>query len=569
MMEGIAKGAQLAQISTEEMTRTVAGINQAFGGPETAQQFDRLTRSFFKLTAEAPGGIAFGPQFVTQLPQLAAVSRLARISPAQMYGLYLTTLRTGGSPATAGRGLQYLLQSIAVPASDESRKALKQAGIDPTMVQQQGGYAALKTLIAHAKSLGISGDITAAAKTPDEVLDLLEGATPTEIGQGLGISGKGLDWLSQAIGRIHGVRALVTLIAQSNQAIDRMEADQKMLAQAYSGNEKAQRDFARTWDKFVKQQPLKAAQIAIDGMRRSMIELLERPANFIGRQVSRVGAAAVEHPKWAHRAEAGGMAFLALYGISRAMGRNPLGRAGGFLGRLTGAAGQTWMTQNAIKDAMGPEAGIRGASPQNPLYVTVVRDLFGGGGRGGGDPIIPGAPGKGPGGRGKLPWLLPAGLGASLVGTAAFAAIMSTPNASGIQVPNVDPRRFPRLARVGSDERIGGRDPRLSVYRMFREGRITAPQAEQRLRNVQSQLPRLRQLTEILNRFSPRHPVTVTQIQRQRIQRIHGRANLVLDIRLEKDGKIKTKRVHVPVDMFKNGVYPSNRGNPRTSRKVN
>lgn len=231
------------------------------------------------------------------------------------------------------------------------------------------------------------------------------------------------------------------------------------------------------------------------------------------------------------------------------------------------------MTQNAIKDAMGPEAGIRGASPQNPLYVTVVRDLFGGGGRGNDPttpPIVTDVPGKtsrfGRAVRfaGKV-----TAIGA-ITAAAAEAGNELRGGRGGLEFGLDYPVDFYKRLWRGMTRSHRQRDPREIIMGQYRHGQLSRQDAQRQVAVAGRQLPQLQRLSEIINRFSPRQPVTtVLGIQRRHREMIHGRAQIVLDIRLEKDGKIRTKRVHVPVDMFKNGVYPSNRGNPRTNRKVN
>ncbi len=381
MTREISKGAQLAQVSAEDLTRAVAGMTQAFAMTHGVENVGRFTRGFYALTSQAPGGIAYGPQFIQQMAPLAAVSRFANIDPAQMMGLYLTTLRTGGTPATAGRGLQYLLQSISVPASDEARKALKKAGITPDVVQQKGGVPALQMLIEHARGLGLrKSDEKKIGSLSVDQLDMLEGMAPEQVGPALGISGKGLDFLSQAIGRIHGIRALITLMAQQAAPTgDQMAKDIALVREAMSDTEKAHSDFARKWQEFARRQPLRAAATSVDVVQRQIIEAFQPLANLAARGISRVGGKAIQDPETTQRVIQGGGALLAALGIAKAtgLGGKYLGRVPG-IGGLFGGAGRAFVATNAAEAAMTGAALGPGMSPQNPLFVIVVGQIFGG-----------------------------------------------------------------------------------------------------------------------------------------------------------------------------------------------
>ena len=347
MTAAIAKGATIAQVPVEELTKTVAGMTTAFGRPQNLAEFNKFMAGFFTLTSEAPGGIQAGPQFVQALPQLAATARLANITPEQMFGTYLTGLRTAGTPATVGRGQQFMWQSLAVPASDEAEKALRGAGITSQSVQQRGGAWALGRLITHAKSLGVTGAAEAdKIKFTDEQMNMLETLPPEAIGGTLGISGKGAEFLSTAMGRIHAVRQVIAIMSQEGGAVAGQDIG-KMNTNMNNASAGA-KVVGDQFKKFADQNPLLAMQMAMDNTRRQMMTALQPvidpAAKGIARLGSRIAEEQLEHPeRTRHRIQGAmiGGAGLALLKLLRP------GAFGG-VGRLSGRA--TWHGRSSICD---------------------------------------------------------------------------------------------------------------------------------------------------------------------------------------------------------------------------
>ena len=522
MVEELSKGATLAQVPVQDLTKAVTGMNQAFGAPQNLANIQKGTRGFFSLVSEAPGGIAAGPQIIQQLPQLSATSRLANINESQMLGLYLTTLRAGGTPATAGRGLQYFLQSVAVPQSKEAATAMKQAGITPETVQQRGGMWAISRLLGHAQSLGATGTTTAAGKLKgmtDEDLSMLEGLDPAAVGGTLGISGKGFEFLHKSIGRIHGIREAILLMAQKGD----IGKDIGIITEAQS-NEKAALDaYRKAWEEFERNNPLQAAAISIDTMRRQMTTALEPAINAFAGKISDLGQwfndQAMAHPeRTRHRTQIGmGVGGAALF--LNAIGA--FGGAGRFMGRIGGAAGQAFVTKTAMQAATTGAALGPGMSPQNPLYVIVVGEIFGKAVTG--DPTVPPvAPVPG----GKTSWwkrAVPAlGMRAALPFAAAWAATDALPD-----IGQGDLKIDPSLKGFKKDwKTISGAGG--SAW-------------------------------DFMQGMNPANLGT---------QRITGQASVAVDVNINQAGtKVTRKRVHVPVELFNvGGNTPSSRGGrPRRS----
>jgi hypothetical protein len=518
----ISQGAQLATVPVDDLTRSITGMNQAFGRTQNMKNIQQGIRGFTELVYRAPGGVAYGPQFIQQLAPLGAVSRLANITPEQMYGLFLTETRIGQTPATAGRGLQYLLQSIAVPTSKGHAAALRQAGVTPEAVQQKGGLWAIRQIIKKMKTMGVTGDLNKASKISDETLDTLETADPAQQRSGLGISGRGIEFAQKTIGRIHGVRALIALLAQE-EANKRMTRDQELIASAMADTEEAQQIYAKRWDDFARRQPLQAAAVSFDVMRRSVATAFEPGLNFGARQVTRVGEIVHDHPRAAHRTALAGGALIAALALSRGGGITGLFRRGGSMIPRAIAAG----------DIAAGAAQPRGFSPQKPLYVIVVGELFGPGRTTSPGPLggIPGAGGKAgkPSFWKKVPFLPIAGVTA----TAALADVVAL------------------LATPGATESGAAEEKKKMIARDLKP------------------YPRLRKILE-KDQYTDIEKKAIDALfqgdkkhlfPKAAMEILKGEANVTMDINLKHpDGTVQRKKVHVPVDLWSGGKVPSSRG---------
>lgn len=552
MVTDLAEGAQLAQTPVDEITKAVTGMVQAFQLPPTRENFNKLLRDYITLIRRAPGGPAAGQQIIQQLAPLAAVSRLANVSPQQMFGLMTTSLRFGGTPATAGRGLQFLLQSISAPHKQE-RGALAQAGVTPEFVQQFGGLAAIRAVMRHARGLGIQGAGNLRG-LPDETIDSLDTAGMAGL-KDLGVSGRGIEWLQKAIGRIHGVRNIITLMTQAtagpagggNFAADIEAADRafKGIGREGAGVEAQFRDFARD-------QPLKAAGIALHNIALEAPRALEGLINPVARQVAGLGTFAMRHPQGTRTVMQGAAAFMAAMGLARGLGAlRGGGGIRGFFGALGRFGGQRFVQERALEAATNAQrAGVLGGSPQNPLYVTVVGQLFGGQTPGPGGGGILGDVEKG---AKKAPWwarlnrfgaLGKVGLGVAGIGAAAeVGATFAAMKLGEATAPKKD---------------YSWGDLAHDLSRPFRGG---GQQQQQKVAGVAA----IDHLNNILRPFHRRDPIyEVTRIYSQRKQMIHGKAEITLNVDLmTSQGKVR-KTIHVPMNLIQNsnGVSPSQRGQP-------
>lgn len=597
----LAEGAQLAQVPVEDLTKGITGMIQAFGERPTQANFSGLTRGFITLTHRAPGGIAAGPQVIQQLGPAALAANIAHVSPQQLLGLTTTVLRAGGSPATAMRGLNFLLQSIATPNKQEA-KVLAGIGITPDFVQRQGGVAAILKLVQAMKNKGVSGNI--ARNAPIFLADETQLSDVEGMGvqgmAGLGVGGQGLQLGQRAVGRVHAVRALVALLRGLNSGT--FQSDITAVNNSILGIGKEGRSLEDQFADFRKQQPLKAASIALQGLALEIPRSLEKVMNPIARVVDRGAGFAIHHQRATRNVMFGTSAFLAAMGIANIVSRVTGGR-GGLIGRfgrlLPGGGGRGFVTERAIADATNPaRAGVLGGSPQEPMYVTIVGPPLLGPGFGGG--------GGGPSGLGgkaedqitkNAPWLYAFrdrlfGRGIPKVGlkglsTAALLFGAELPAAGDIlsMARGKDPFKATDKGKMGAYPPIVQRYFKLDERNELvpRKGTpqniidaLNASRSGGKILgifpgghrdvdpNKAARLIKGAQLTElnaILAQFHRRDPIYgVTRINSQHKEIIRGKAEVVLDVNLTTEkGKSRTT-IHVPFDMYANGRNPSSRG---------
>jgi hypothetical protein len=423
MMREISLTAQLAQTDSETASKAVFGMLQTFGMPVNLTNIRRMSRSISELITQVPGGPEAGRQIFTQYPQLAAAYLMGGGTPAQMFGNYQTLLRAGGSPSTGGRGLQYLIQTLANPGAqtNASRAALGSIGINQQFIQQHGVERALAVLLAHVRSLGATAQ-GGARSISDDQLDALftDGSASINQMHQLGIGGRGSEFLNTAIPRIHGVRAAVLLATQRDQHSDNLQmvTDLNRQRNAWDGTADAVNNYNKQIDNLTGPQQMQRASIAIQGLQQQALQTIQPGLNLAARGVTGIGAAANRHP---HVASA---AMLAALGIGAGFG----------VRRFLRGAGSAVVRANAVHAALTP-GGVLGDSPQNPLYVVVVGNLF--------KESVGGGP-TGPGGAKPISWWrkawnrmppviggIGAGtLGTAALGTAALAAVLASSGAA-------------------------------------------------------------------------------------------------------------------------------------------
>lgn len=368
ILEQIAQTARLSLTPVDEATKGISGLLVAFNQPVNQNNVQRFLAEYQRAVFTVPGGASAGPQIIQQLPQLSMVSRLANLSPEQMFGLLNTTLRAGGNPATSARGLQYLIQGLSQPPSDEAGKALSGIGVTPEFVQRQGGLPALLRLIQEVRTRGVKGNTGALKAMTPEVLDELQASGGSLNLSGLGISGEGAEFARTAVGRIHGVRALILLAAARDTAIDDIRAMSDL------GNDHAAqvKELRSSWQRFADEAQLRQASMAVDQIGLDLAQAFEPLLNFGARGIGQLRNVVDRNPDaFAYGAAGIGGAYGAYRLLGGMRGRGALGR-----GLPLGAA-----ALDTIQD-IGAPGGHKGDSPINPLWVAVAYSLSGMGGLG-------------------------------------------------------------------------------------------------------------------------------------------------------------------------------------------
>jgi hypothetical protein len=494
MVEDIAKAAQIAQTGAEDATKAFTTMNIAFGRGNTRETVRGAANMFSALISLAPGGRMAGHEIIGQMGPLSSVFALGHGTPEQMMSLTLGALRFGGTPSTSLRGLQFLAQSIVQPSTPAAAKALAGIGITPKTVEQQGIYSNLIRFLKHVQSLGVKGNVKNLAKLPDETLTEIEsiygpGALETIPG---GISGAGAKFTKTAIGRIHGIRAAVVLASQLDRrgGVSSLAENLKTMQNAETGNVDDTLKLSAQWNRLSKEAKLTEAARAVEAMRMDILTVFEPILNLAGKQVVGLRGVVSRHPEAFTYGAAG---FLGAWATASRVRRLPLGRS--FVGA------------QAIQDTLSG-GNIPGQSPQNPLYVIVVGQIFGGGRGPVPAPVLgPHGPAPRPTGS-RLGRLARGARGFGIFGAAAgligAPAVMDYIDRQKAIKEEIDSTRlldflthdqggtFIGAPMMGIGVRVGEKRPSLTsrearVLNALKKGNITKETAERRLRQIGSE----------------------------------------------------------------------------------
>jgi len=205
----------------------------------------------------------------------------------------------------------------------------------------------------------------------------------------------------------------------------------------------------------------------------------------------------------------------------------------------------------AAMAAMSGNPGILGATPQNPMYVSVINDLFGGGTPG------PGVGPKPPGGGGGLPkvfgWFRGAGnwlKGGALDSVGAISRWGAMGSAGLAEIPGIfdTPMWWPGKMNPYYHRRNPGWENFLSLGLVNRETGMISPQAYPSI---------LHQANRVLGAREGR----ILGIESMKKEMLHGKVDFALVIdQVDASGKSVRRTVHVPVDIWSGGNHPRNRG---------
>ena len=553
IMEDVAKAARLAQTPVEDLTQAATTMNIAFGRENNLQNIKSFNRMWFALISTAPGGVAAAPTIAQAMPGLASMFQMApghqpaKLGQAQMMALTLGVLRTGMPAATAMRGLTYLIQSIAQPTGG-AKTALAGIGITPEFVQSRGVFPAVMKLL-HQISPVSGGQARRLGAIPEDTLDQTN-ALP-------GIPASEMARLRAMIPRIHGIRAAIILASQLQQrgAVRSITQDLQDMTQAEDDHARAAQDLNKAWQRANKRMKLQQAQVAINTMGLQVAQMFEPALNFAAK-----GPIGLSHLMQHHRgiATMAGRTMVGLLtggAIARFLrvGNLPGIRRIPGMSRLFGGGMGMVPQMMAVQSALTANPGILGGSPQNPMYVSVINDLFGGGatkpGGGGGGGFHPFGWIKGAGkwvGGGGLTGLLMRGGGAipryaGMAGTMFAAEMPMIPDAWNWIAHGVDPTTGQRIPTHGFLN---------ALNRTFNLGYHTDFQTARGYHHALARANRL---------IGGGHIENIASFKKGEF---HGKVdfNLLID-QVDANGKLVRRTVHVPVDIWSGpNKHPRNRG---------
>lgn len=552
MLEQISQGAKLAQTPVEALTQAATTMQIAFGRASSPTSIGQFTRMWERLIGIAPGGVVSAPSIAQAMPSLASMFQLApgkgvpaNVGQAQLMTLTLGALRTGMPASTAMRGVTYLLQSLAQPTG-KARGALAGIGITPQFVQEKGIYAAVTRLLTtiapvsrtRAQQLG---------QIPDEALSedsALPGIPASEMGR-----------LRTMVPRIHGIRAAIILASQLQQRGNVESLNQDLQGMLNVQNEQSQeaKQLADAWANFRKRSRLSDAANQINVMALQVAQTFEPVFGFVAQHgVMPAGKFMRSHRELTRDVVLGGAGFMAAMGVARFAGAGNLpglNRIPGLRGLLGGNAGRGFVLANAAQAAFSGNSAL-GASPQNPLYVVVVGEIFGGG------TAAPGTRGGGGGGavdNAVKTWL---GLRAAraIAGRAGGAAI------KGLR------------GGAGALELFGAEMPMLpDVWNAVAHG-VDPTTGQKRnqawyknLLGMNSDFDTAQQFQNALKRAQRMYPGT-TNIESFNKGKLHGRAEVYMTLDINQNGKVIRRKVHVPLDIWSHGRSPSIKANSGSKR---
>lgn len=350
----ISQASKLAQVNAEDATKAFTTMNVAFGRQTNFQNIHRMAQEFFILTREAPGGIAAGAQVITQLGQLATVTRLAQGTPENMMGLLLGTLRSGIPPAQAGRGLQFLLQTIGLPGqqSKASREALASVGVRPGVDMPL--MERLNRIFGRARKLGMKGNLGRITHMDDESLDAIDQA-----GGGvsdLGLHGPGAEFLGKIFHRIHALRTALALLQQANKG--QLQTDLNDMNEVIRGHVSDVNDMDKAWRRFANQAKLQQIGVTLNAMSLQIVKSFEPLLNLPAGPLRKMADVMTAHPK-----ETTLGAWATVAGVAA------LGGARYLRGGAAKGAG-------ALQAAQSLAGEVPTGALTNPFYVRVIGGIF-------------------------------------------------------------------------------------------------------------------------------------------------------------------------------------------------
>jgi hypothetical protein len=533
MLTQIGQAATIAQTPILDLTQAVTTQQIAFGRPVNKQTIGQATRMWQELILQAPGGPSASSTIAQAMPSLASMFQLGRgkdvppnVAQAQMYGLTLGALRTGMPASTAMRGLTYLLQSIAQPTG-KARGALAGIGITPQFIEQHGINAALMKLL---QTVTHTGNTKALAQIPDDTLDTMD-----QTGANLpGIPASEMIKLRTMIPRIHGIRAAIILASQLRHqgSVMSVGEDIQTMLDVQNENSSQTKALATAWQNYRKRARLQEASNAINTMSLQVAQTFEPILGFVAQHAVTPLAGAMQHHRTATKIGVGAAA---------------LGIGGLMFRRLLGFGGGNRIAQIEAAQAAISGSSVLGGSPQNPLYVIVVGQLFSSG------PKLPTTPGgiikdaESAAKTGGILGIAKAAFGFAKRGGKGIYGTIAGGTASIEEALSMKAGSLAKIAKFGGPAAVAS-----TIFDYFYNAQNAGTANEGIFPQVKKLFPGL------------------TAIESSKRGMFQGHAEVFMTIDINQGGKITKKRVHIPLSMaYQGGRVPSAGGKAGKTTRSN
>ncbi len=573
IVSAIGMAARLSQTPTEDLTKAVTTLNIAAGRSNNLKTINALLREWFSLVSSAPGGIAAAPQIAQQLGPLASVAQMGRLKPEQLFGFSLASLRFGATPSVALRGTQFFLQSLFRPPSEKGRDAMRSAGLTPELLNEVGGTEFARRYLKYVESIGGKPSLKGVKKfgaLADTMMnpDASVGEEFAPNPKMSGMSPKAIEFLATTLGRIHGIRTALVLLQQMDRKGDVASLDElfKSFENLRAGVGKEAKQLQIAADKYRGETPLQAAAIALDSVRTTVARDFGFFLNPASRTIAGGAQELMENERLRKGLLIGGGAVLAGGVAAR------LFTKGGF-GSLKGM-GATGVAAAQASQAISSGLTGLGETPNNPVWVQLVGQVFGQGGGGGGGnnlpPIISTGSKFGRFGRAAkvgglaltAAWIASDILGDKIgldtigpgdVTTSNFRNNWQSLTRTGLDLTRTRrlkslsnmKRKFPQLFAAADADFL--KPLEKEVLEKYLGGEVTPTQAETRLKNMA--LKREKEFRTGERGFG-----------RQSTGSIDGQIDLNIKL-TDPDGNTTNKKIEIPIpEWFKGGKVPSSRG---------
>jgi hypothetical protein len=582
----ISKAAKLSLTPVEDVTVAMTTMNRAFGLPITTQNIERLSAKWATFVSIGPATRGVGPKIIQQMGGLASAARMARIDPGQLFTMLLANLQFGINPQQTSTGLKFLLQQFSVGAitgTSSQRAAFAALGVTPDLVQQQGGYRTL--LDVFKKIQGMGGIRNPAAVTRQLTTSNLN---PNDVAA-LGIGGPGLATFATLFKSRYALRNAIALYEIWKSGL--LEKDLAQLGDSVKSVAYQQHNFAKAWDDFSRQSQLAKAAQALQAMQYQIATSIAPILNFAVSPIPWVQKEMLRHATITKYASEAAFSVLGVLGINKLLG-GPIGKIMGRIpginrfgfGSIGSAAINTKIAEDVVKGMTNPTPGL---SPENPLYVVVVKSIIPDKGTTTSttDPTKPGFWDK------YFPKVLPIfksgglrtaaefgfkrilgplgiGLGAAWTTkelAALFGEDLNAPRTHALNFPHgmsfTSQGAFLKKMHQGGLFGFGGGDVLGAIAGAGPARDIAIAKAlHTTYQNVQL-IERYLSTPGIQRILKDGNEKLLAQIQNQ------GLGGLTLDLTIVQDGKaVAKKRVHLPPDTYSGGATPGARGRKKTMK---